>query len=368
MSGAAGTVLAVGKLADTLELLKLGAQVSAARGAAAGVSASSVGVLTPWSEQVGLAQIVADEIGYAANGVTRAEALSVPAIAKGRAILHALIVQRPLVALDRNGRVDPQPTWLYRSDTGISPQYRLACILDDLIFSDSSGLLVNRSTVDRTRILDAVHVPRSRWSVDAAGRVLIDGQLVDEADAFVLIPGPGPGLLNQAADHIRAAKDLDRAWQARARNPFPAMELHEVEDNGMTQDEASDYVEAVAKARRNPDAAVMFTPHNIDLRSHAAEVTDFYDGGRNALRLDFANFLNLPAALLEGSLSTASLTYSTQEGKRNEVFDYSVGYWIAPIQDALSGDNVCPRGQRIRFDFADLESTTATPTGAAMED
>lgn len=359
----------MGKLADTLELLKLGAQVSASKGVTGGVSASSVGVLTPWSEQVGLAKVIAAEIGYGTNGVSRAEALSVPAIAKGRGILHALIVGRPLRALDRTGLVDPQPTWLYRSDTGIAPEYRMTCILDDLIFGDGSGLLVNRSEVDRTRILDAVHVPRARWTVDEFGRVWIDGVLVDEPDAFVFIPGPGPGLLNQAADHIRAAKDLDRAWQARARNPFPAMELHEVDDSAaLTEDEAKAYVQAVAEARRNPDAAVMFTPHNIDLRSHAAEVTDFYDGGRNALRLDFANFLNLPASLLEGSQSTATLTYSTQEGKRNEVFDYSVNYWVRPIETALSTDRVCPRGQRIRFDFTDLESTTATPTGAPTED
>jgi len=294
----------------------------------------------------------------------------VPAIAKGRAILHALIVSRPLVALgtpaDRNARVEPQPTWLYRSDTGIAPQYRLACVLDDLIFGDSSLLLVQRSDLSGA-ILDAVHCPRSRWRLDDDGTPLVDGKPVSP-DVCVFIPGPGPGLLNQAAEHVRAAKALDAAWQDRARNPFPAMVLQEVEDNGMTQSEATAYVQAVADARRDPNNAVMFIPANMKLAAHQAEQTDFFDGGRNALRLDFANFLNLPASLLEGSLSTASLTYSTQEGKRNELFDYSIGYWTQPIETALSGDNVVPRGQRIRFDWTDLESTTAAPTGATTED
>lgn len=362
----------VGKLADTLELLKLGAQVSAAKGTAAWSGGSStVGVLTPFSEQTGLAKVIAAEIGFGANGVSRADALSVPAIAKGRAILQALIVPRPLIALgtpaDRDARVPVQPSWLYRSDTGIAPEFRMSCVLDDLLLSGSSLLLVERSKADGQTILDAIHCPFSRWEVDEAGRVLVDGREVDP-NVCVFIPGPGPGLLDVAADHIRAAKDLDRAWQSRARNPFPAMELHEIEDNGMTQDEAKVYVQAVAEARRNPDAAVMFTPANIELRAHQAEATDLFEGGRNALRLDFANFLNLPASLLEGSLSTASLTYSTQEGKRNELFDYSISYWARPIETALSGDNVCPRGQRIRFDFGDLQSPTATPTGPSTED
>lgn len=371
MFGAAGTLLAVGRLTNTLELLKLGAQVSASKGitAGSGVGTSQVGVLTPFSDQAGLAKVIAAEIGFGVNGVTRAEALSVPAIAKGRAILHALILSRPLVALgtptDRNARVDPQPTWLYRSDTGISPQYRLACVLDDHIFGDSSLLLVERGAGGA--ILDAIHCPRSRWSVDEFARVYVDGALVDP-DVCVFVPGPGPGLLNSAADHIRAAKDLDRAWQARARNPFPAMVLQEVDDNGMTEAEATAYVAAVAKARRNPDSAVMFLPASINLQAHAAEATDLFEGGRNALRLDFANFLNLPASLLEGSLSTASLTYSTQEGRRNELLDYSISYWTQPIETALSGDNVVPRGQRIRFDWGDLESPIATPTGAPTED
>lgn len=360
----------MGRLGNTLELLRLGAQVAAARGSS-GISwgGGTVGVLTPFSDQTGLAKVIAKEIGYGANGVSRAEALSVPAIAKGRAILHSLILSRPLVALgtptDRAARVDPQPTWLYRSDTGIAPQHRLANVLDDLIFGDASLLLVDRGSTGQ--IVDAIHCPRSRWRIEDNGAVYVDGRLVDP-DVCVFVPGPGPGLLDQAADHIRAAKDLDRAWQARARNPFPAMELHEVDENGMTQAEAAAYVEAVAAARRNPDSAVMFTPASIELRSHVAESTDFFDGARNALRLDFANFLNLPASLLEGSLATASLTYSTQEGRRNELLDYSLAYWTQPIEVALSGDNVCPRGQRIRFDWGDLTSLTTAPTGPTTED
>jgi hypothetical protein len=93
-----------------------------------------------------------------------------------------------------------------------------------------------------------------------------------------------------------------------------------------------------------------------------------YINARNALRIDFANHLNLPVALLDGSPATASLTYATSEGKRSELDDLGLDYWTTPIQAALSQDNVVPRGTRIRFDFASRYAATNAPTGAPTQD
>jgi hypothetical protein len=88
---------------------------------------------------------------------------------------------------------------------------------------------------------------------------------------------------------------------------------------------------------------------------------------RNAVRLDVANMTGLPAASLDGSLSTASLTYSTQEGARTELADALRG-WTDPISARLSQDDVVPRGQRVRFDVTDLATPTPTATGIPVED
>lgn len=331
------------------------------------------GIVSPWQDTSNLSTIVVSDLfGDVPQFVTRADALKVPAVAKGRAILHAVIATRPLIALDTAGKLTDQPSWLYRSDTGINPYKRMTDIIDDLIFDWASLLYVSRGSKDA--ILDAARVPFNRWDVDPqTNRVMIDlngtGNLIEvDPDNVILIPGPGPGLLSMAVDSIVAARDTDRAWAQRVRNPYPAMILHETEDFGMTSKEAAEYVQAVAAARRNIDGAVMFLPHKIEMEAHPADTTDLFTAGRNAIRIDFANYLNLPASMLDGSLSTASLTYSTQEGKRNELFDYTIGYWTAPIEQALSMDNVVPRGQRIRFDFSDLLNTTMTPTGAPEED
>lgn len=311
-----------------------------------------------------LEKLLAVQAG-SAGPVTRLQALSVPSIAKGRALLHSIIATRALVALRGAERVNPQPTWLYRSDTGVSPAQRTAAILDDILFNEASLLAVQRGEGDA--ILDAAHVPYDRWTVDAQGQLLVDQKPVP-AGSVIWIPGPGPGLLVTAAAAIRGAIGMDEAWQRRVRNPLPAMVLKEVNDGEVSAQEAADAVRAVAKARQDIDNAVMFLPAKFELETHASESTDLFETGRNALRLDIANFMNIPAALLEGSMSTASLTYSTQEGQRNELLDYCIPYWAGPIEQALSLDSVVPRGQRVRFDFADLTTTTTSPTGPNAED
>lgn len=328
------------------------------------------GIASPWSDSSGLlpALVAADFLGFPnALPINRLEALKVPAVAKGRAVLHSLIGTRPLVSLTAAGVMPAtdQPTWLYRSDTPVSPQQRTCQMLDDILFNEASLLAVKRGAAGQ--IIDAAVVPYDDWSLDENNDVLYRGAHVDEA-SVVYIPGPGPGLLVQARETIIAARAIDKAWQARVRNPAPTMILEEKEDNGMTSAEATPYVEAVATARRNPDSAVMWVPYKMNLRVETSEATDLFETGRNALRLDFANFMNMPTALLDGSVAEASLTYSTQEGRRNELFDYTIPYWAGPIEQALSLDNVVPRGQRVRFDFADLLNTAQSPTGPTEQD
>ena len=323
---------------------------------------------SPWSTSNSLLPALLLEDLYGLDApmvVTREMAMRIPAIAKGRAILHAIIGNVPRRAYRGDVELIDQPTWLYRSDSGISPVMRTKMILDDFIFNEASLLAVKRGNEGQP--VDVTPIPYDSWSVNADGYIEVNGAIAP-ADQVIYLPGPGPGLLSMAADTILAALSTENAWTSRVRNPFPAMVLQEVEDHGMTKEEAKAYVQQVAQARRNPDSAVMFMPASMRIESHAAESTDLYESGRNALRLDFANFLNIPASLLDGSTASASLTYSTQEGRRNELFDYTISYWASPIEEALSLDNVVPRGQRVRFDFANYLTPNPAPTGPNTQD
>jgi hypothetical protein len=327
---------------------------------------ASLGILSPFSDQSALQQLIArDLLPDVELPLTRVAAMQVPAVAKSRALLHSLISTRPLVDYTGADKVTNQPSWLYRSDTGIDPAMRMRDILDDHLFNEASLLACNRS--DTGALLDAVHVPYDRWEVTPDGRILVDRNEV-AAGSVIWIPGPWAGLLVHGAALIRAARQMEDAWMARVRNPFPAMIITPTQDTEVKEDERKKLIASVSAARRDIDNAVMFVPYGLSVTPQATSATDLFETGRNAIRLDFANLLNIPAALLEGSPSEASLTYSTQEGHRNELFDYTIPYWTGPIEQALSQDAVVPRGHRVRFDFSDLLTTDAATAGPIEQD
>lgn len=321
------------------------------------------GVASPWTDGQ-LQQIVwSDIFGLETQWITRAEAMTIPAVFKARAVLLSLIADKVLVCLRNAERVDPQPRWLYWTSGLLGPWQRMAQTIDDLVFYGWS--LWGRANGARGEILDAWHIPYESWEFAADGRVLVkdaDGLFVpaDAADV-ILIPGPSAGLLDYATRTLRGAARMETAWTNRASSPIPAIDLHETTISGITEEEAQGVVNAWAQARQDPNGATAFTPYNIEARALGTVAPDLFIEGRNASRIDVANFFNLPAQILDGSLSTASLTYSTQEGRRNDVFDYGVPYWIRPIESRLSQDDVVPSGQSIAFDFGPAVQTAQPP-------
>jgi hypothetical protein len=365
----------VGVWRSALELFKA-AEDLATDSAVAGIRgsgrSSQRGVISAW-QSGSLAHVPwSDVYGTTLAPVTIAEAMRVGPLKRGRAILRSLLLPRPLVAIDNTGaKLTQQPRWLYRTDTPISPQQRLGLMLDDHLWFDATLLVVLRGATPAnggfTPILDAVHCPRERWELDEDGVILVEGQPAP-ADAVVWIPGPSAGLLAEAADEIRQWRTMGANISRRLASPTPSMILEDDEDN-LADDEIDALVRSTNEARRSPDGATMYLPRGIrGTPVQANDDSQLYVAGRNAARLDLANHLNLPASLLEGSQSTASLTYSTKEGARDELADYSLDYWTTPLTSALSLDNVTPRGTRIRFDLSDLYATTNAPLGANVED
>jgi hypothetical protein len=372
----------LGRLGDAVVLWERA--VDAARTEQQAVTAApppaGMGLLSPWATKRHLTTVAYNPDVFGATGpVTVAEALRVPAVKKGRAILHAVLTSSPLVAIRNDAGVDTvltgkdAPTWLYRSDTDVAPETRMASMLDDHLFHEATLLAVRRGAVPagqlRGPILDAVHVPYDWWDVDTdTGAILFDDQPVNPDDVL-WIPGPSAGLLVEARAEIRQWLTMAANISRRLSTPLPGLLLEDSDTGQADPDEVDAMVAAVAEARRSPDGAVMYLPPGI--KGTVVPINDdaaLYIEARNALRIDLANHLNLPVALLDGSPATASLTYSTAEGKRSEFDDLSLDYWTTPLTAGLSLDTVVPRGTRIRFDFTARYAPTNAPTGAAAQD
>ena len=299
----------------------------------------------------------ADYLGAPIGEVTREAALRIPAIKKARDVIVSIAASLPLVE-HTNGVAVAGPSWLTSTQSGISPWHRLAYVIDDLLFYDWSALAVHRD--ETGKILDAVRIPFDRWAVNVDGTVTVDGRPA-LADTVVMIPGNGSGGLLLAAPTIRGAAAVEAAWIGRVRNPVPIMELHQVGDDELTDKEVEALLDAWAPSLTADSGAIGFTDSRVELKVHGNVNTDLFESGRNAIVLDIARLTGIPASILDGSQSTASLTYSTTEGKRNEFLDYSLPMWLGPIEARLSLDDVSAAGSVIRFDKAAL-TTDTTPT------
>lgn len=279
--------------------------------------------------------------------VTRAAALQIPAIKKARDLLVGTIAGFPMREYQDGVEID-QP-WLYRTMSGISCWHRTAYIVDDLFFYDWSAIAVERDSGEQ--IIDGIHIPFERWNVDSStGAVTVDFTPAKDRE-IILIPGSGSGgILAAGAPTIKGAAALMRAWVGRAQNPIPLIVLQQMTDDELEDEEIDEMVDTYAAARTSPTGAVAFADKRIKPEALGTVETDLFEKGRNALVLDAARMTSVPGALLEGSQSTATLTYSTTEGKRSEFDDYTLPIWTDPIQARFSMDDVSRPGRVIRLD------------------
>lgn len=348
--------------------------VVGAAAASATASPTRTDIVSPLS-QGDLTKVVwSDVFGTAPTVITREEALAIPAVHKARAVLLSLIADKPLRVFRRNDDesstpIAPQPAWTRRTNGAVSPWHRMAVTLDDIIFYGWALWAVKRGAAGQ--LLDAERVPIGMWKFGDYGQIIVVDPITGaerpaDAAEVVLIPGPSEGLLQYAARSFNGAVSIDQAWVKRAESPIPMLELHQTVESNLTTVEAQEHVDKWEAARQR--SATAFTPYDIEARALGDVKADLYIEGRNASRLDVANFFNLPASLLDGSVSEASLTYSTQQGDANEVALYSLPYWMRPIEGRLSQDDIVPAGQFTRYDVTALTTITQSPIGEPGND
>ena len=326
-----------------------------------------VSIPSPW-QQGSPNQIVWDDLfGIAGTLITRDQAMSIPGVQRGRGILLSLICDKPLVDYRGSTRLDPQPSWLYRTPGWAGPWRRMASILDDHIFYGISAIATKRGAISSglKPILSATHIPFDDWQVDEAGRVCLldeDGYFVPaDEDDVILIPGPSEGLLATATRTLAGAVELERSWVQRAKNPIPMIDLHETIPNMLDATEAQEVVDSWAAARASETGGIAFTPNVIEARAMGQYEPTMFLEARNASKLDVASFFQIPGSLLDASTATASLTYVTQEGQSSSLDTLTVPYWARPIEDRLSQDDVVPVGQTVRFAWAEAYTEPAGP-------
>lgn len=295
-----------------------------------------------------LAPVIAKDLGYLGAGLpaTVAEALSVPPIHRAIALYSTAVASVTIP--------DAAPQWLKDGVGSITPEARLVSIVLDLIFHRESVVMVKR---DGDEITSGIRLPYEFWGLDPYGNVILNGQVVEDQSQFIYLSSLMPlGLLEAASATIEHYLDLRDTIMSRGKNPIPLVDLHITEEFEGGEAELIQAKEDWTAARQSPNGAVAFTPKGIDLKTPGADSAN--DGGamliqaRNAVRLDAANFCNLPASMLEGA-NGASGTYENTLQTKDEFISLSLNQWLEPIAARLSLPDAGSSG-RWSFDSSKL--------------
>jgi hypothetical protein len=316
-------------------------------------------IASPWSPGMSASIMAADWLGASADLIpaTREQAMRVPAIVAARNILCTELAQGALRQYRGDALTTAQPSWLSRTDGDLAPQLRTLWTFDDLLFSGFSLWRAIRN--GRGELLDAWRIPPELWTFDADWRLMVDDRPAN-ADQVILFTGWDEGLLTTGADVIRQSLAISSTVTSRVRNPVPVVLLEEQLEQGRTDgtedpedDEVGELLDTFTKARRSQDGATAYVPYGIKVNPFGKDETDLLEQGRNAAALDVARLTGIPAAALEATGTSASLTYSTSETTR-AIKNDRLRARAAIFEARLSMDDVTPRGTRVALDLSHL--------------
>lgn len=317
-----------------------------------------------WTSDHLQAIVWADILGLDALPMTRAEALSVPAIARGVSLLKTTIAKWPLQVLRGDALVEPQPSWCLRTSGPYSWQYRSAWTVDDLIFYGAS-LWQHARGADNFP-LQSTRVPWSEWDVNAAGEIVDADGHPFPSRSISLIPGWHEGIVSFGQRSIRQATALEYAAGQTAAAPFK-LELHQSTDVTLTETEK---YELLTEARRAmaESGGILFTNSAIEARDHGGAAETLFVESRNSSAVDMARLIGIPAAMIDATSAGTSLQYETVAGRNQQFLDYGTSLYADPIAARLSLDDVVPAGNRTAFDSSISTIINPAATGPATED
>lgn len=282
--------------------------------------------------------------------VTRAEAMSVPAMARARHLIVATLARLPLAV------TPPEYEYTALLDQPEPDRPRVSTLrdtFDDILFDGWACWRVTERyapTTNGGRPRQCEYVALGRISRDR-GVTLVDDEPVPRAD-LLWFTGPHAGVCTFAGRSLRAAVRLDTAAAVRARNPVPAAELHQTSDDVLTDTEISQLIAQWEQALAG--RGVAYTNRAVELRTHGAAPEQLLLQGRNMAAVDVARHAGVPAALVDAVTPGSSMTYTNEQAKARELVDFGLAAYAESLTARLSMDDVLPRGVSCGLDFDQL--------------
>lgn len=311
--------------------------------------------------------------------VTRREAMSIPAVRRGRQVIAGTVGTLALSALrtNPNGSVEQVDRQLLsQPDPNTTRQHVLTWTVDDLMFYGISWWRVTARDAQGYPT-QAFRVAPWRLRIDyAEGRVYVDNQPVSDND-LIRFDGPDDGVLCDGATSLRTCLRIEMAVRNALGVPLDVLKLAEgaaelstapgsgnPDDENDLRSEVDILLDSWEAARLAHSTAFVnrAIDHNVvqfdATRAQLAEL-------RQSQNAEVARLLNLPPSYVNAP-QASGMTYTNREVERSELAD-TIAPFTTAIEQRLSMGDVTPRGQVAAFDLVKLTRGTLLDVVTAAE-
>lgn len=279
--------------------------------------------------------------------VTRSQAVAIPAVARARDLICVTTARLPLYALNRTGRLTPQPRSVSQPEAGRSRFLTMLWTVDDLFFNGWSVWEIVSTYAEDGRPQTFRRVIPGQVQFDTAGNVIsVNGRQVgpDGPARVIRFDGPHEGFLSRGAQVVRDARALAAAYAKNAKTPIPAIELHQEDGDPLTEPQIQDLIRSWAAARQGENGGVAYTNKSVRAIPHGQPADNLLVSGRSVSRLDIAHAAGLPAWAVDAEVKGSSLTYSNVPSRWRELIDGTLAGYMEAIATRLSLDDVLAAG------------------------
>ena len=315
--------------------------------------------------------VTAAEVNYSSAGsgwwwdstnlpVTRAEAMSVPAIARARNIMCGTVGALPIERYsDMTGKHLSSTPLLYQPDPASPRSVTYTWLADSLLFYGVAFAQVLRTYAEDNRPSEMRWIDPQRVTPkynDNNTMILgyqLDGIMLPTTGVGSLIAfqGTDEGLLNRAGRTIRTAIELEKAANRAAAEPLPTTVLSS-QGVDVPGDKVREILTAWKQARQTRSTAYLSSGLKMEAIGFDPKSQQLVEA-RQFIASEIARACSIPAWYLNAE--TASMTYSNVEQERRTLVDFSImPLLLKPIEDRLSMNDVSPRAVSCRFDLEEF--------------
>jgi HK97 family phage portal protein len=298
--------------------------------------------------------------GVTSTFVTRREALSVPACARGRNIIVGTAASLELHVKRKfdDTRVEPTPTIISQPDKNMPSAVVYGMTAENLLFHGVAYWQIKEidPATGRPSQIRWIDAPRVSQVLDSTGEIVIGYQLEAQRlpdngiGSLIQFTGIDPdGVLNRGGRTLRTAAALERAVFNYADSPTPSVVLKA--NVPMDSNKATAILNAWKQARQTKGTA--FLSDNVDMESVGFNAADLQlTEAREYLAKEISRLMNIPAYYLDASTNT--MTYSNVTAERRALLDFSLRPLLTAIEQRLSMDDVTVSTQYVEYDLDDF--------------